>query len=417
MKKAVSILLGAVTLISAANVFAVESSLVQDDNIIDQNESYTRIEMPVDNDGSDLYGELYLPETEEETVPLVILTHGLGGTCSGGERYAVQFAEMGIATYCYDLRFASENSRSDNDTLQLSPLTVQSDLQAVINASKTWDFVDTDNVFLMGYSLGGLTSAITSPDNMDYVKAEILFYPAFVIQDAVAEFAAMGDDMPETLDFTGVTLGRKLVEDTLNYDLYAQAERFTKDVLLIHGDADSVVPISYSETLRDRLQSVEYHVIKGGVHSFQDAYFVEAMTYVKDFLYREINDTQDVVTLQIDNPTMYVNGAAVSVDENGIAPRIIDDRTLLPLRSVIESLGGSIAWNEADSSVTVNQNGNTVIFTIGSNNVNVNGQTRTIDSAPEIINDRTMLPIRAAAETLGMRVEWSEPTRTITVID
>lgn len=417
MKKTVSILLGTAMLISAANACALESSLVNDGNVIDQNDSYTRIELHIDNDGSDLYGELYLPETDAETVPLVILTHGLGGTCAGGERYAVQFAEMGIATYCYDLRFASENSRSDNDTLQLSPLTVQSDLQAVIDTSKTWDFVDTDNVFLMGYSLGGLTSAITAPDNMDYVKAEILFYPAFVVQDSAAEFAAMGDDMPETFDLTGVTLGRPFVEDTVNYDLYAQAERFTKDVLLIHGDADPVVPISYSERLRDLLSSVEYHVIKDGVHSFQDAHFVEAMTYVKDFLYREINDTQDVVTLQIGNSTMYVNGEAVSVDENGIAPRIIDDRTLLPLRSVIESLGGSIVWNESDSSVTVNQNGNTVTFTIGSNNVNVNGQTQTIDSAPEIINDRTMLPIRAAAETLGMRVEWSEPTQTITVID
>ena len=82
-----------------------------------------------------------------------------------------------------------------------------------------------------GYSLGGLTSAITSPENMDYIKAEILFYPAFVIQDAAAELYAMGDDMPETFEITGVTLGRDLVEATVNYDLYAQAEKFTKDVI------------------------------------------------------------------------------------------------------------------------------------------------------------------------------------------
>lgn len=251
--------------------------------------SYTRTELHIDNQGEDLYGELYLPETADEKVQLVILTHGLGGTYAGGERYATRFADMGIATYCYDLRFASPNSRSNNDTTKLSPLTVQSDLQAVINASKTWDFVDTSNVFLMGYSLGGLTSAITSPENMDYIKAEILFYPAFVIQDAAAELYAMGDDMPETFEITGVTLGRDLVEATVNYDLYTQAEKFTKDVLLIHGDADPVVPIQYSEHLRDELASVEYHVIKDGVHSFQGKHFEQAMGYVKDFLLREIN--------------------------------------------------------------------------------------------------------------------------------
>ncbi len=129
---------------------------------------YTRTELHVINHGEALYGELYLPLMEEEKVPLVILTHGLGGTCAGGECYATRFAEMGITTYCYDLRFASPNSRSNDDTTRLSPLTVQSDLQAVIDASRNWGFVDSSNVFLMGYSLGGLTSAITSPENMDY---------------------------------------------------------------------------------------------------------------------------------------------------------------------------------------------------------------------------------------------------------
>lgn len=416
MKKTVSILLSIAMLMSTVNVFAAETSVIQSENIIDQNDSYTRSELHVDNNGADIYGELYLPETTDETVPLVILTHGLGGTCAGGERYATQFAEMGIATYCYDLRFASEDSRSNNDTTQLSPGTVRSDLQAVIDTSKTWDFVDTDNVFLMGYSLGGLTTAITAPDNMDYIKAEIMFYPAFVIQDMAAELAAMGDDMPETFDLTGVTLGKTLIEDTINYDLYAQAEKFNKDALLIHGDADTVVPISYSETLSNLLPSVEYHVIKDGVHSFQGEHFVEAMTYVKDFLYREINEGQNVITLQIDNPTMYVNGMATSFGENDTMPRLSGNETLLPICGIMESLGGSVEWNEENKSATINYNGSTVVFTLGSNEVTVNGQSLTTDSAPEIINNRIMLPIRTVSDTLGLRLEWSEPTQTITII-
>ncbi len=90
-------------------------------------------------------------------------------------------------------------------------------------------------------------------------------------------------------EITGVTLSVPFAEDTIAYDLYAQAEGFGKDVLLIHGDADPVVPIRYSEQLRDRLASVEYHVIKEGVHSFQNEHFEEAMRYVEDFLIREIN--------------------------------------------------------------------------------------------------------------------------------
>lgn len=196
---------------------------MQDMNIIDMTDTYTRMEMCLDNHGEDIYGELYLPENADEKMPLVILTHGLGGTCEGGERYAAQFADMGIATYCYDLRYGSENSRSNNDTTKLTPFTAQSDLQTAIDASKTWNFVDADNVFLMGYSLGGLTTGITAPDNMDYIKAEIMFYPAFVIQDEIQRLAEMGDELTDTFDFAGVTLGRIVVDEAKDYDLYAQA--------------------------------------------------------------------------------------------------------------------------------------------------------------------------------------------------
>ena len=152
------------------------------------------------------------------------------------------------------------------------------------------------------------------------------------------------------------------------------------------------------------------------MHSFQDEHFVEAMTYVKDFLYREINDTNSVITLQIDNPVMYVNGAEVYVDETGSAPRIVDGRTLLPIRAVVENLGGGVEWNDAEQSATINYNGNTIVYTIGSNTVVVNGQAQTLDSAPELINDRTMIPIRATMENLGIQIEWSDPTRTATII-
>lgn len=267
-----------------------DGSAAENETVIATTDTYTRTELHLNNNGADIYGELYLPQNTDGKVPLVILTHGLGGTCAGGERYAAEFAEMGIATYCYDLRFASENSRSDPNTTQLTPFTAKSDLQTAIDTSKTWDFIDEDNVFLMGYSLGGLTTGITASDNMDYIKAEIMFYPAFNIQDEVERLAAMGDSMPETFDLTGVTLGTALVDETLGYDLYAQAQKFDRNVLLIHGDADPVVPISSSERLKDGMASVEYHVIKDGVHSFQGDHFEEAMNYVKDFLNKEINN-------------------------------------------------------------------------------------------------------------------------------
>lgn len=256
---------------------------------IETTDTYERWELHVDNNGDDIYGELYLPRLKANAYPTVILSHGLGGTSAGGQRYAVLLAKIGIATYCFDYRGVSASSRSRGiGTTEMSILTAESDLEAVLTAARNWNIVDRDNVFLMGYSMGGLTSALVAPKYMNEIRAEILFYPAFVVRDFANQLQAPTSEIPETIELSGVLLGKKYIEDVLNYDLYAQAEKFTKNVLLLHGTKDDIVNISYSEELRSRLDSVEYRVIEGGVHSFQGEHFAEAMEYVTAFLEKEI---------------------------------------------------------------------------------------------------------------------------------
>ena len=74
--------------------------------------------------------------------------------------------------------------------------------------------------------------------------------------------------------------------DLWDYDGYAQAERYTGNVLLVQGDADAVVDISYAERLAQGLKHVEYHVIPGAGHGFHGEDFNAAVEYVKDFLRR-----------------------------------------------------------------------------------------------------------------------------------
>ena len=57
----------------------------------------------------------------------------------------------------------------------MSPLTEVSDLEAVLASAQTWDFVNTDYIYLMGCSQGGLVSALTAPDHADEIRAAILF--------------------------------------------------------------------------------------------------------------------------------------------------------------------------------------------------------------------------------------------------
>ncbi len=123
------------------------------------------------------------------------------------------------------------------------------------------------------------------------------------------------------------------------------------------------------------------------------------------------------LVLQVDNPKMKVNGFEKVVDpERSATPVIIMGRTLLPARAMIETMGGTIFWNNAESKVTVKINSSILEFWINNNTAKVNGIEKTMDVPPQIIKDRTMLPLRFIIENLGCDVDWDADTKSITVL-
>lgn len=123
-----------------------------------------------------------------------------------------------------------------------------------------------------------------------------------------------------------------------------------------------------------------------------------------------------VIKLEIDNPIMTVNGVEKEIDsENSTAPLIVDGRTLVPIRAVIESLGGSVLWDDVTKTTTLEMNKNIVTLTIDSTVAYKNESEHTLDVPPRIINGRTMLPIRFVAESFGLNVDWNHFTRTVTI--
>ena len=132
---------------------------------------------------------------------------------------------------------------------------------------------------------------------------------------------------------------------------------------------------------------------------------------------------ETVITLQPDNSTMTVNGVQQEIDPGrGTKPVIIPKwgRTVVPIRAIVEALGGTIEWDGAERKVTINLNGTTIELWIGKPQAKVNGEMKWIDPSnhdvkPIIVNSRTMLPLRFVAENLGCTVEWDASTRTITI--
>ena len=109
---------------------------------------------------------------------------------------------------------------------------------------------------------------------------------------------------------------------------------------------------------------------------------------------------------------VFVDGVQIDFDQQ---PIIQEDRTLVPLRGVFEALGATVYWNNDTRSVTAYKDGTTVELAIGSSAMYVNGQPKYLDVAGQIINDRTMVPLRAISEAFGAGVYWDNDTRTVRV--
>lgn len=114
-------------------------------------------------------------------------------------------------------------------------------------------------------------------------------------------------------------------------------------------------------------------------------------------------DANKLLELYIGSSTAYDNAAAVGLDS---PPVIQSGRTLVPVRFVSERMGATVGWDGAKRQVSIKLGTKTIILTIDSNKVLVNGQTVTIDVPAKIINSRTMVPVRFVSEQLGFKVKW-----------
>jgi len=107
--------------------------------------------------------------------------------------------------------------------------------------------------------------------------------------------------------------------------------------------------------------------------------------------------------------TIQIDGQTVSSDT---APVVQNGTTLVPVRVVTEYLGADVSWNQAKQQAIVKTAAYTVVFTLGSKTYTVNGASKALAVAPQAINSRTMIPIRALAESIGADVDYNAASNT-----
>ena len=98
-----------------------------------------------------------------------------------------------------------------------------------------------------------------------------------------------------------------------------------------------------------------------------------------------------------------------------VPPEIIDGRTVVPLRFIGEQLGASFEWEGETQQITYTKDDTTILLWIGENKAEVNGEELNMDVPPEIVDGRTVVPLRFIGEQLGASFEWDGATQTITI--
>lgn len=110
-----------------------------------------------------------------------------------------------------------------------------------------------------------------------------------------------------------------------------------------------------------------------------------------------------------------INGKPLASDP---PPIIRNDRTMVPFRAVFEALGLTVGWDDSTKTITGSTvDGITISLKLGSKVADVNGTVQELDTAPLIVNGRTLVPVRFIAESLGAVVDWDKVTKTIIIKD
>lgn len=110
--------------------------------------------------------------------------------------------------------------------------------------------------------------------------------------------------------------------------------------------------------------------------------------------------------------TVYVNGKKQSYDP---APMLVNNRAIVPLRALFETLGAKVNWDDKTRTATASKGNVTISLQLDVAKATVNGKTVKLDAAPQVVQGRIMVPVRFVSETLGAQVVWDNATRSIKI--
>ena len=206
----------------------------------------------------------------------------------------------------------------------------------------------------------------------------------------------LGDrlDPEKSVAFAAHLISNSLIRYDCDYMKMVQAYNFGEPTL------DKIVAEKGEEWLDERKNAKDY-VENWEYDSYGDAEYIE---HVMRYYHNDI----DYIGAKV-----RVNG--VLIDFKDQFPIIEDGRTLIPVRAVSEILGAEVEWNGAWYQAEIEMNGKEIILPLYSDIAYIDGAEYLLDVPAKIVNDRTMVPLRFIAEALDVQIDWNGDTRTVLI--
>lgn len=228
--------------------------------------------------GYKISGIVYKPETSVNC-PVIIFAHGFNSNYRMFTHHAEGFAKQGIICVLFDFCGGSLETLSDLEMNQMTVLTEADDYRAVIDYVLTLPEIDKDRIYIHGESMGGFVASYVAHEYQDKVAGAILWYPAFCIPSDSKKRYEVGDNTA-----LGVPISPMFNEASMNIDIYEKLGQFRKKILIIHGDKDNVVDLSYSKKALDLYDNIELIVIPGAGHGFDGEDSMLARSYTAELI-------------------------------------------------------------------------------------------------------------------------------------
>lgn len=241
-------------------------------------------EIWIENNGRSIYGVLSRPKDGNVKKPIVIISHGFNGTHDFGKNYFEALNNLGYQCFTFDFPCGSVKSRSNNDTMEMSILDQQNDLEAVVRYFKSQPDVDADNIVLHGESQGGLVSALAAANMHKDIRSLILVYPALCIPAQWNKRYPQLSDIPDTTMLWNIPMGRRFFVELRNIDVFNIIGKFKKPVLIIQGDEDAIVSLEDSRRAHKIYKDARLHIIPRAGHGFKPNEFKQSLSQMERFL-------------------------------------------------------------------------------------------------------------------------------------